>query len=106
MNHRWMMHTPIELAAGTTQTLHVEMPLPFDTEALAAIAGEVESSSSIGEKLAGAFTLGNMAPPTHLQWFRLRISLKREGVLFSARASEKIRCRNARTQFSIGPLRL
>lgn len=105
LNHRWMMHTPIELAAGATQTLEVGMPLPFDSEARASIASEFESSRSIGEKLAASLTLGNMTPPTHLQWFRLRVSLKREGVLFSARASEKIRCRNAKTQFSIGPLR-
>lgn len=104
VNYRWEMDEPIELGSGATRSVPVEMPLPFDADAIEAAAAEIEHGTSFAQKLAGRLALGALHPPTHLLWFRLAAALTPEGALFPARASGKIRCRNAQPKFSAGPL--
>lgn len=106
VNYRWAMDERIDLASGISLAFPVRMPLPFDGEAIAEATAAIRDGGSIGAKLAGRLMLGAALPPTHLRWFRLCVSVKVEGALLGARASGKIRCRDARAQFSVGPFRL
>lgn len=103
VNHRWELSEPVSLASGVSQTLDVQMPLPFNTDAIAEVADLSAGDRSLVERVAQSLALGALRPPTHIPWFRLRVSVKPEGAWLSAGTSAKMRCRNAKGQFSIGP---
>ncbi|MGF3057455.1 hypothetical protein [Microbacterium sp. YY-01] len=105
INYHWVMDDPIDVPAGASVTETVEMPLPFDVDAIAEASAELGQGSSMTEKVLGSIMRGAMRPPTHIEWFRTSVAAKVEGARFTAKASKKLRCRNARGHFSVGPVR-
>ncbi len=103
VNHRWAIGEPITLPAGASVVLPIQMPLPFDAEAIEQAAEATRHGERFVDRLAGRLTLGALHPPTHLPWFRLSAAVKAEGALLPSRASGKIRCRNAGPDYSIRP---
>lgn len=91
VTYTWASTDAIDLAAGESQTVTIEMPLPYDLDAIEQATAGFGNEGSIGEKLLGNVMRGAMHPPTHLFWFRIRVVARIRGARFGARASQKIR---------------
>lgn len=104
LNHRWEMEDAVVLASGSSQALSIQMPLPFDVDAIREAIAQIDQGVSIGDRVTGSLMLGTILPPTHLVWYRLSLAVKAEGALLPARASGKLRNRDAKARrFSLNP---
>lgn len=106
VDYRWAAEQSVEIGAGATLGLTVQMPLPYGADATAQSAAGSGQLHPAVEKVVGGLIRHAMRAPTHLVWFRVNVSAHVEGAKFGAKASEKIRYRNAKAKISIGPVTL
>lgn len=106
VDFRWATDRVAQIEAGATLTMTVQMPLPYGADLTPQTADGSGQQQSAVEKVVGGLIRHAMRAPTHLVWFRVNVSAHVEGAKFGAKASEKIRCRNAKAQISIGPVTL
>lgn len=87
----WDVREEITLAPGETRVITVEMPLPFDLDAIEAEKPVTSANASRTEKILGNVIRASMQAPTHIRQYKVTLSARVQGARIGAGASAKVR---------------
>ena len=89
--HKWLADDLVDLAPGAEETFTIDMPLPFDLEAIEAAKPQLGADAPVSQRILGSLVSGAMAPPEHIRTYVVTARLRVEGSRVRASASKKIR---------------
>lgn len=87
----WDVDELITLQPATSQVVTVQMPLPFDLDALEEAMPVAEEGASRTERLLGGLIRSGMRPPLHIRQYKVVLSARVQGFKVGAGASARIR---------------
>src|SRR5690606_28188682 len=91
----WVHAEPFELAPGASHSVTLDMPLPFDLEAIEAAIPATDASTSLTERLLTGLVAGAARPPEHVRHYKVSLNARVNGAKLGATASTSIRYSSA-----------
>lgn len=89
-SYPWESVQTIEVPAGSQTTVDVEIPLPFDLDAIDE-ALPTGPGTPMAERFLGSLVRSAARPPEHISRYRLKVNAKVQGAKLSASHSTNIR---------------